>query len=315
MLYGKPLYGSLFPILLLFLRMFRFKTITTVQSIVSPSFVNNDFFERYGENSSLVELKKIAFKLVTLLMFSLSDKVVVHSNVSKETLVQEYGIAPKKIATIYHGVAKMSSISKWEAEKKLNLYKRRVILQFGFIHAKKGVEYVINAMPRVLQDCPDAFLIVAGGSYSTLADEYEKYAMKLKLMVKDLKLESCVSFTEGFVDDELVSYYFGLADVVVLPYLEHFGSSGVLSQVISSGKPVVVSNVNPFGEMIIHNVNGLVVPPADSEELAKSIIRVLSDKKFGTELSMNLKRYREELGWEKMAMKYLKEYSLEVNEK
>jgi glycosyltransferase involved in cell wall biosynthesis len=93
-------------------------------------------------------------------------------------------------------------------------------------------------------------------------------------------------------------------DLLVLPSLwEGFGI--VLIEAMAAGKPCVTTQISSMPEIVKNNVSGFVVPPNDSFSIAEASIRILSDKKFSSELGEEGKRIvKEKFSIEKMTDKY-----------
>jgi glycosyltransferase involved in cell wall biosynthesis len=133
------------------------------------------------------------------------------------------------------------------------------------LHPMKGIHYLLDAMPAILQKHPDAQLLLIG-------DGGERPA--LEAHVKRLGLNNAVRFL-GWRKDVL--RIVSVCDVVVLPSvnLETFGRS--LAEAMILGKPCVATNVGGVPEVVEHGVTGYIVPPRDSAALAGAICRLLND--------------------------------------
>ena len=98
-----------------------------------------------------------------------------------------------------------------------------------------------------------------------------------------------------------MSHFFDEASVVVLPYIEA-SQSGVVAISFAFGKPVVVTNVGSLPEVVDHGNTGLVVSPKSITELAKAIIKLLSDGDLREKMGQKAYKFSEtELSWDKIA--------------
>jgi glycosyltransferase involved in cell wall biosynthesis len=132
------------------------------------------------------------------------------------------------------------------------------------LEPEKGHPTLIDAWPRVLRSCPDAYLLVVGEGSRREA---------LERQVADLGIGHRVVFT-GRRDD--VPAVTAALDIAVLPsYREAQGLSVLEAMALS--RPVVASNVGGIPEMIRDGVTGLLVPPHDAEALADAIASLLRD--------------------------------------
>lgn len=143
-----------------------------------------------------------------------------------------------------------------------------LLAYFGFINHSKGVDTLLQALAQL--DFP-AHLLIIGGRTGTSDPTNAAYADHIDVLIAQLGLQSRITWT-GFVDDEAVSAYLGVADVVVLPFRD--GASyrrGTLMAAIHHGCPIITT------EPAVHiaQFDGLYrVPPQDAEALAAAITRL-----------------------------------------
>lgn len=137
------------------------------------------------------------------------------------------------------------------------------ILFFGQIFAHKGVDYLLEAMIKVHEVCPDAKLIVAGGGeYWFNTSPYEEL--------------DYIDIRNRFIPDkELVSLVSSSAFVVV-PYIDAT-QSGVIMTAYTFNRPCIATNVGGLPEMVKDGYNGLIVEPRNSSSLASAIIELLNN--------------------------------------
>lgn len=138
--------------------------------------------------------------------------------------------------------------------------KQPIILSTSRFGQRKGIEYLIQALPLI----PQAELWLAG---SGLLEP------QLKLLVKTLQLSRRVKFL-GLVPHDKLPALYRRAKVFVLPSLAESQSNSLL-EALASGLPVVATSVGGNAELV-HQNNGLLVPPADSQALARAINSALS---------------------------------------
>lgn len=141
------------------------------------------------------------------------------------------------------------------------------IVWLGKLRRYKCIHHVVQAMPRVLAECPGARLVIAGRR------DDEAYEKELREQVKALGLSASVTFslnlTEGAKQALLRS-----ASVITLPSpIEGFGI--VLLEAAAQGTPAVVSEGVPE-EVIRDGYNGLRVPFGDPVALARALSRSLT---------------------------------------
>jgi len=154
-----------------------------------------------------------------------------------------------------------------------------VIGTISRIAPEKGHEYLIQAMPEIIDAFPTTRLKIVGTG--PLMED-------MKALAKDLGLERVIQFT-GFVED--LNSEFSTMDVFVLPSLtEGFPLS--LQEAMAAKIPVAASAVGGIPELIDHGITGLLFSPKDSDEIAHSMIELLSDFEKAKQMG--------ERGWEKV---------------
>jgi glycosyltransferase involved in cell wall biosynthesis len=204
--------------------------------------------------------------------YGLSDRIIAHNAVSRRELEVVLQIPEDKIIEIPH-VNYLPSIGKLpargEARDRLGIVRDvPVLLFFGQIKEVKGLDHLLQAMPRLLEKYPDAILLIAGKVWKTDFKPYEEQIEALGIS------QSCVLHIRYIPDSEVADYY-AAADLVVLPYKKIY-QSGVLIMAMSYSKPVVVSDIEGMTELISDGINGYVFTAGDVEALANKLTDALS---------------------------------------
>jgi glycosyltransferase involved in cell wall biosynthesis len=169
------------------------------------------------------------------------------------------------------------------------------ILSVGRTSEKKGMEYLLYAMPSVLDSFPNAKLIIVGDG-EKLSD--------LKMISQELGLlNSSVKFVGALKKDELPQYY-ASADVFISPSLsEGFGL--VLVEAIACGTPTIGTKLPAVFDIIKDGETGFLVDTESPDQIAHKIIYVLKHKE---EVKYALRNARDELlskfDWDHLAALY-----------
>jgi glycosyltransferase involved in cell wall biosynthesis len=178
---------------------------------------------------------------------------------------------------------------KSAARKALNLPDRKVLLFFGFVRPYKGLEYLLQAMPKVLTEI-DAHLLVVGEFWAPQS-RYTSY-------IDDLGLSEHVTIVNRYVPNEEVHTFFSAADVVVLPYIEAT-QSGVAQIAFGFERPVITTDVGGLSEVVRHGETGLLVPPGQSEPLAEAITSFFRAD-LGERFAANIHKERQRFSWDRL---------------
>jgi len=222
------------------------------------------------------------------LFLSRMDRLVAMSNSDKKILQK---IFPKKEIGIYFEPIydlpelEKNKITRDQAKKELNL-KTNTILFFGFIREYKGLEYLLKALPEILKKT-DAELLIVG--------EFWESKSKYENIIKELKLSLKIRIIDGYVPDSEIGKYFMGADLLVLPYTS-ISESGVIRMAFNFNTPVLSTDVGGNPDHIENNLNGFLVPPKNSGEIAKKAVEFF-EKKLYRKFSEGMKKKRKELEW------------------
>src|SRR5262245_26970378 len=92
----------------------------------------------------------------------LSNRVVVMSERSRDFLVEIYYVPKDKIDLIPHGIPDMPFVDPNFYKDQFDVEGKIVALTFGLLSPNKGIEHVLSAMPRVLEQVPDFVYIILG---------------------------------------------------------------------------------------------------------------------------------------------------------
>jgi glycogen synthase len=245
-------------------------------------------FDRSGENinQSVYDIERKGMEE--------ADKVITVSNLTRQIVIEKYGIDPDKVFTVYNAVepiSKTSSLTKKNVEEKIVSFVGRITFQ-------KGPEYFIEAAKKILDVDKNVRFVMAGSG-----DMMNKMVSR----VAQLRIAKNFHFT-GFLKGDDVDTMFAMSDVFVMPSVsEPFGI--VPLEAMRSNVPVVISKQSGVSEILIH---ALKVDFWDIDALADSIYGLLhydalskAFKKFGKDEVDKLK-------WENAAIKVNDVYKLAI---
>jgi phosphatidylinositol alpha-mannosyltransferase len=200
---------------------------------------------------------------------------------------------------------------KYKESEKSRWYKiangKRVVLFFGFIAPRKGLDVLISAFSKVLLREKNVVLILAGG----IRKEYLWYYRWLKKEIKKHYLSQYVLFT-GYVPSEEIAQLYSMADVIVLPYTYPVGNSSPAMYAIQFEKPIIATAIFPFIDEFKNNVDAILIEPFNSEDLASAIIELLQNNELRFNLSKNIKKKKINRDWKSIAEVVFKKVYMEV---
>ena len=236
----------------------------------------------------LPHIKKTKFDgILTRLAFRNVDFFLIHS---KDDLGELKKLKEKPNAKLtFHPTYdqfKILKIGKREAKRRLGI-EGKAILFFGFVNECKGLDVLLNALPKILEKI-DLTLMVVGEFW----EDKEKY---LKLIGPEIRRS--VKIIDGYIPNEEVGTYFQAADAVVLPY-KSASQSGVLQIAYGFDRPVVVTRVGGLPELVVNGETGVLVPPDDANKLADAIVQLFDEgvENFTRKIRIHKKRFT----WDKV---------------
>lgn len=216
-------------------------------------------------------------------------------------LMRRYLIPARKMQVIINGIDMLEFRKDAEARDRIRgefhiAPETPLIGVFGRISPEKGQKYFLAAAAQVLKIFPEAQFILVGDGFQ--GDEMQRYAVELGISDRVL--------FAGFRSDVAACY--SALDVFVLPSLLE-GTPMALLEAMSTELPVLASNVGGVGRIIRDEENGLLVPPANADELAKRIRRLLEDSAWAARLAKNgFCTVESSYSAQKMAEDYMKVY-------
>jgi len=170
------------------------------------------------------------------------------------------------------------------------------VLFFGRIQKYKGIEYFVEAAQMVKKRIKNVKFVIAGAG---------DYFVNIEKKITDRSLFEVRNY--HIPEDELAELMQG-CEIVVLPYIEAT-QSGPLLVAYSFGKPVIATKVGSFPEYIDDGKTGRLVPKADSEMLAETIIGLLSDSELLKSMKKNIDKFiKEKLDWDRISAMQLEKY-------
>ncbi len=235
-----------------------------------------------------------------------SSRVVVMAEMGRELLLSVYGVPADKIEVIAHGIPDVAFAEPDVAKAALGFADRSVILTFGLLSPNKGIEVMIDAMPAVLRQAPDAVYVVLGATHPNLVrDQGEAYRESLQARVRALKIEKSVVFLDRFVDEPTLLGFIAMCDVYVTPYLDVAQmTSGTLAYSFGLGN-AVVSTPYWHARELLADGRGILVPFGDARAVGEAIAGLLIDPVRRLAMRRRAHAAGRAMIWERAADRYV----------
>ena len=151
---------------------------------------------------------------------------------------------------------------------------QHVIGMVARLATEKGVEYLVQAVPEVVEVVPKARVVFVGQYEHVLGEEM--YRDKLLPEIK--KLGESWKFL-GIVSEEEKAAFFRVCDVLVLPSINSTESFGMVQvEAMISGTPVIATDLPGVRQPVRSSEMGKIIPPKDSAALSQAILVILKSK-------------------------------------
>jgi len=235
-------------------------------------------FDRSGEN-----INKNVYDIERKGMEE-ADRVITVSNLTRNIVIERYGIDPDKVITVHNAVEPVEKTDAPETQKHV---KEKVVTFLGRVTFQKGPEYFVEAARKVLNKDPDVRFVMAG-----TGDLLEKMIRR----VAKLHMATRFHFT-GFLKGDNVDKMFAMSDVYVMPSVsEPFGISPL--EAMRSNVPVVISKQSGVAEVLNH---ALKVDFWDIDALADAIYGLLHYRSLSSMFAKHGEEEVNNLKWDNAA--------------
>lgn len=242
-------------------------------------------------------------------LISHSTRLVTMTERGRAMLLEIYGAPSDKIDLIPHGIPDGAFVDPTFFKEQLNLEGRSVMLTFGLLAPSKGIEHVLNAMPRIVEEVPNLVYVVLGATHpNELREHGESYRLGLERLARKNKVGRHVRFQNQFVDLKTLQAFIGAADLYITPYMnEAQVTSGALAYAFGAGKAVVSTPYWHAAELLAEG-RGVLVPFGDSDAIANEALDLFKDDRRRNAIRNNAYRIGRQMIWSCAAQSYMRSF-------
>lgn len=221
-----------------------------------------------------------------------ADVVVAVSQLTRNVVIQRYGVPPEKVKVVYNAVERHEVARHYEIPPRIRHEKR--VLFLGRITFQKGPEYFMEAARLVLEKIPNVRFFMAGSG---------DMLPRLVRRAGQLRIGSRFHFA-GFLRGEQVDHMFALSDLYVMPSVsEPFGITPLEAMLYDV--PVLLSRQSGVSEVLEH---ALKADFWDTRDMADKICAVLRYPCLARELVRNCREEMKSIRWGNAADRLLQIY-------
>lgn len=242
-----------------------------------------------------------------------TDHTIMVSEPNKEMWIKLYPFIKNKTSVVHNGIdiqAFEKHLIHFSTQDKTKIRTKHfkansdnfVILTVAALHPRKGLDTLIKSFTKTGEAFPKAKLIITGEG---------PQRPTLEKLIKKLSLDNKVVLTG---QQENIPYLMKSADMFVLPSdKEAFGL--VLLEAMTTGLPIIASNVGGIPDIIKNNKNGILVNPGNADELSEKMIKLITNKALREKLAYVGHHDVKEFDAEIMAKKTAQIYNHVMNNK
>ena len=264
----------------------------TVNIIALSNAVNIGTFHTYGGH----KVYSMGLSWVGNPYFKRLHGKIAVSEPARQFISQHY---PGDYEIIPNGV----NTELYSSAQTLDKYKDGYInlLWVGRLDKRKGLKYLLEAYGSLKWNYPKLRLIVVGPGEPD-GDCYR--------IISERNLQD-ITFV-GSVSDKTKASFYKTADIYCSPATGNESFGIVLIEAMAAGTPIVATNIAGYSSVITNEKNGLLVSPKNSHEIAKSISRIIEDKKLTKKLISAGKKNVEQYRWTTITDQVLKVYKKQL---
>lgn len=237
---------------------------------------------------------------------ALSDRLIVMSKHSSLILREVFHVPAEKVDLIPHGVPDLPFVDPDQFKCSTGNEGKVVLLTLGLLSPNKGIERVIEAMPRIVADHPEVVYVIVGATHPHIRQrEGDLYRIQLQALATKLGVERNVIFHNRFVSPEEMSEFVGAADIYITPYPhEAQAVSGTLAYALGAGKAIISTPYWHATELLAGG-RGVLVPFDDSNAIATAAVRLLDNPVACQAMRKRAYLYSRETVWNRVAESYM----------
>jgi len=233
-----------------------------------------------------------------------SAALVTMTTTARDRLAAGWGVDPARVSVISHGAEDNRSPDVGVPQRSAAL--PRTVLTWGLLSEGKGVEWALLALAELRHLTPLPTYLVVGQTHPRVLErEGEAYRDRLVALTRDLDLGGSVRFEGRYLSGPDLRAVVRGADVVLLPYdSKEQVTSGVLTEAVAAGKPVVSTRF-PHAVELLSSGAGLLVPQRDPAAIAAALTQVLTVDGVAEAMAAESRRLADSLLWPAVAEQYL----------
>ncbi len=247
-----------------------------------------------------------------------AERLIVMTQNSRGLLETVYGISSEKIKVIHHGIHALPYTESKEGKRELSAAKlstlgslknKKVISTFGLLNRGKGIEFAIEALPRIVREFPDIQYLVIGATHPVvMRREGPVYINELRAKAESLGVLDHVHFYNSFVKTSDLLKFLQASDIYLsLSQNPDQAVSGTLTYAMGAGRPVISTPFMQAKEVVTSEV-GVLLRFNDVDAISHAVIDLFKDPAQLDSKSRAAYFRTRGMVWPNIALSYMNEF-------
>ena len=243
---------------------------------------------------------------VTSRILNASDQLIVMTERSKALIHDIYAISEEKINMIHHGGPDVEFGQTEIYKKELGFEDRIVLATFGLMSHGKGIEFVLDALPKVVEKYSNILFLVLGETHPVVRRRHgEAYREMLIKKVSDLGLEEFVQFENRFFSYQNLVDYLQATDIYLASAINPKQAvSGTLAYAMTTGL-AIISTPTQYAKEVLSEGRGVLVNFNDSRGFEEALLKLLDNQREREEMSKRAYVFGQNMVWPLVATRHL----------
>ena len=256
---------------------------------------------------TVFECPTLSQRTIVQRMAERCERFVVMSQLALDLLDKSYGIPRDITELIPHGIPDLPVGERDRHQASFGIAGRQVLLTFGLLSPKKGVETVLRALPSLVGRFPGLIYLVVGVTHPEIKRRTgEEYRHALEREAESLGIRDHVVFRNQFVDEGELCRYLQAADVYITPYLDEAQiASGTLAYAMGSGA-AVVSTPYWYANELLSEGRGRLFGFGDVNELTGILETLLAAEAERARLQRSAYAFARQMTWPGVGAAYVR---------
>jgi hypothetical protein len=188
-------------------------------------------------------------------------------------------------------------------KQKYGLKDRKVLTTFGLLSAGKGIETTLEALPAIVEKCPEVVFLIIGKTHpEVVKNDGEIYRKSLEQKIVEYHLQDNVIFINQYLALPTLLEYLQLTDIYLFTTNDpNQAVSGTFAYAMSCACPIISTPI-PHALEVLTDDAGMIFDFRDSVQLATNVVLMLNNEQLRKSISTNALQKIVSTSWENSAI-------------